>query len=254
VSGAGSATPVRAVITGATGTVGRACAVALAERGCRLSLLGRRPDALASLADELGGTEPVILDQSHGPLVIPDHWRHERLVLVNAAAVFGPLRPFAGTDLAVWTEAVEIDFIGAVRMIHALLPVMIEQRWGRIVQVSSAAARDVPGPFNTAYAVSKIAVDRLLAQLAVELAGTGVTVCSFHPGEIASAMRDDIAGHAAADGRLTGWTEWANRTAAAGDDPRVAAAWVAELLDDDVAAARNGRFGYPQHGGRTDPL
>jgi 3-oxoacyl-[acyl-carrier protein] reductase len=131
---------------------------------------------------------------------------------------------------------------------------MIERRWGRIVQISSAAARDVPGPFNTAYAVSKIALDRLLAQLAVELAGTGVTVCSLHPGEIASAMRDNIADQAAADRRLAGWTDWADRTATAGDDPRVAATWVAELLDDDVAAARRGRFGYPQQGGRTEPL
>ena len=253
MSGARPATPVRAVITGATGAVGRACAVALAGRGCRLSLLGRRPDALAALADELGGAESVIHDQSRGLLEIPDHWRNERLVLVNAAAVFGPLKSFVDTDLALWTDAVEADFLGAARLVHSLVPIMIAQRWGRIVQVSSAAARDVPGPFNTAYAVSKIAVDRLLAQLAVELAGTGVTVCSFHPGEIASAMRDDIAGQAADDDRLAGWTGWAERTAAAGDDPRVAAAWVAELLDDGVAAARNGRFGYPQRG-RDEPL
>ena len=254
MSGAGPRTPVRAVISGATGTVGRACAVALAERGCRLSLLGRRPDALAALADELGGAEAVIHDQSRGLLEVPRHWRSERLVLVNAAAVFGPLKPFADTDLAAWTDAVEIDFLGAARLIHTVLPIMIERRWGRIVQISSAAARDVPGPFNTAYAVSKIALDRLLAQLAVELAGTGVTVCSLHPGEIASAMRDDIADQAAADRRLAGWTDWADRTATAGDDPRVAATWVAELLDDDVAAARHGRFGYPQQGGRTEPL
>lgn len=241
------------MITGATGTVGRACAIALAESGCAVSLLGRRADALAAVADELGPAELVIHDQSRGLLDIPDHWRGQRLMLVNAAAVFGPLKPFADTDLGTWTEAVEIDFLGAARVIHTVLPIMIEQRWGRIVQISSAAARDVPGPFNTAYAVSKIALDRLLAQLAVELAGTGVTVCSLHPGEIASAMRDDIADQAAADGRLAGWTDWADRTAAAGDDPRVAATWVAELLDDDVAAARNGRFGYPQHD-RDEPL
>ena len=234
---------VRAVVTGATGTVGRACATALADRGCRLTLLGRRRDALERVAAELArdGESPEVqlVDQgSPGSLDVPPHWRSERLVLVNAAAVFGPLTPFADADLDDWTGAIEINFVGAARLIHALLPVMIDSGWGRVVQISSAAARDVPGPFNTAYAVSKIALDRLLAQLATELTGTGVTVCSLHPGEIASAMRDDIAGQAALDGRLAGWSGWAERTEDHGDDPRVAAAWVARLLDDDFAERR----------------
>jgi hypothetical protein len=67
-------------------------------------------------------------------------------------------------------------------------------------------------------------------------------------------MRDDIADQAAVDARLDGWAGWAERTAANGDDPAIAAAWVARLLDDDTAAAAHGRFAYPQHGGRTEPL
>ncbi len=249
----------RAIITGATGTVGRACAAALGERGCRLTLLGRRPDALQAVAAELAvtgvETETLIFDQQtdRAPK-IPPQWRSERLVLINAAAVFGPLTAFADAEIDAWTAAVEIDLLGAARLIHAVLPIMIDTGWGRIVQVSSAAARDVPGPFNTAYVVSKLAVDRLLAQLATELVGTGVTVCSLHPGEIASAMRDDIAAQASADRRLAGWTGWAERTADRGDDPAVAAEWVARLLDDEFAAGLNGRFGYPQHGSRSEPL
>lgn len=251
--------PVRAIITGATGTVGQACAAALAERGCRLTLLGRRRDALRALAAQLLGAvetpEIGVLDQrTRDPLAIPPHWRAERLMLVNTAAVFGPLMPFVEADLEDWTAAIELNLIGAARLIHAVLPIMIDGGWGRIVQLSSAAARDAPGPFNTAYAVSKIALDRLLAQLATELVGTGVSVCSLHPGEIASRMRDDIAAQSSPDPRLAGWTGWADRTAAYGDDPAVAAAWTAGLLDDDVANAMNGRFGYPQQGGRSEPL
>lgn len=250
---------VRAIVTGATGTVGRACACALAEQGCELTLVGRRRSALEALVAELDGEgvrcEAIVWDQAGQDLIdIVPEWRSERLMLVNAAAVFGPLAPFAETDLDAWTSTVAVDFLGAARLIHQLLPIMIEVGWGRIVQISSAAARDVPGPFNTAYAVSKSALDRLLAQLATELIGTGVTVCSLHPGEIRSAMRDNIADQAAADARLDGWAGWAERTAAKGDDPAIAAAWVARLLDDDVAAAVHGRFAYPQHGGRSEPL
>jgi NAD(P)-dependent dehydrogenase (short-subunit alcohol dehydrogenase family) len=249
----------RAIVTGATGTVGRACALALGERGCRLTLLGRRLDALQAVAASLAATGAEVETRAfdHGTdrvLDVPPAWRSERLLLVNAAAVFGPLTSFADADIDAWTAAVTVDLLGAARLIHAVLPVMVETGWGRIVQVSSAAARDVPGPFNTAYVVSKLAVDRLLAQLATELVGSGVTVCSLHPGEIASAMRDDIAAQAGVDRRLDGWTSWAERTAAHGDDPTVAANWVARLLDDDVAAALNGRFGYPQQSGRSEPL
>lgn len=249
----------RAIVTGATGTVGRACAIALAERGCRLTLLARRPDALHAVAADLAAagveTETLVFDhRTDRALEIPLLWRSERLLLINSAAVFGPLTAFADADIDAWAAAVEVDLLGAARLIHAVLPIMIDNGWGRIVQISSAAARDLPGPFNTAYVVSKLAVDRLLAQLATELVGSGVTVCSLHPGEIASAMRDDIAAQAIADRRLAGWSGWAERTAAHGDDPTVAADWVARLLDDEFAAAMNGRFGYPQHGGRSEPL
>jgi 3-oxoacyl-[acyl-carrier protein] reductase len=244
---------VRAIVTGATGVVGRACAVALAGRGCALTLVGRRGEALDALADELTGSagrpEVLIVDAgSGGRFAVPDGWRGERLLLVNAAAVFGPLAPFAEVDLDRWLEVMEINFLSAVSQVHAVLPVMIEAGWGRVVQVSSAAARDVPGPYNSAYVVSKSAVDRTLAHLATELGGTGVTVHALHPGEIVSNMRDDIAEQAAADPRLATWTGWAERTAAHGDDVTVAAAWVADLLDDEFAAAMNGRFGYPQRG------
>ncbi len=258
-TGVPSGIATRAVVTGATGTVGRACATALADQGCELTLIGRRRIALEVLAEELvrGERRPSVMvhDQRAGVLPdLPPSWRSERLVLVNAAAVFGPLAPFAETDLDSWTAAIEINFLGAAALIHQVLPIMIESRWGRIVQISSAAARDAPGPFNTAYAVSKVALDRLLAQLATELVGTGVTVCSLHPGEIASAMRDDIAGQSSADDRFGGWAGWADRTAAAGDDPAVAAAWVARLLDDAFAAAANGRFAYPQRDGLSETL
>ena len=77
-----AAPETRAIITGATGTVGRACAAALGERGCRLTLLGRRPDALEAVAAELAATgvetETLIFDQrtDRAPK-IPPHWRSE---------------------------------------------------------------------------------------------------------------------------------------------------------------------------------
>jgi len=92
-------TTVRAIITGATGTVGLACARALAEQGCELTLVGRRRTALDALAAEFDPSglrsEVIVWDQASPDLVdVPQGWYSERLVLVNAAAVFGPLAPF----------------------------------------------------------------------------------------------------------------------------------------------------------------
>jgi NAD(P)-dependent dehydrogenase (short-subunit alcohol dehydrogenase family) len=69
---------------------------------------------------------------------------------------------------------------------------MVDAGWGRIVNVSSAAALAPPGPLNSAYATSKVALNQLTRQLAAELVGTGVTANVIHPGEVKTEMWADI--------------------------------------------------------------
>ena len=61
---------------------------------------------------------------------------------------------------------------------------MIKQGWGRIINVTSAAALHKPGPINSAYGTSKAALNQFTRHLAAELINTGVTTNVVHPGEV----------------------------------------------------------------------
>ena len=65
---------------------------------------------------------------------------------------------------------------------------MMAAGWGRIINFSSAASLHPPGPLNSAYGTSKVALNQFTRHLAAELAGTGVTANVIHPGEVKTAM------------------------------------------------------------------
>jgi NAD(P)-dependent dehydrogenase (short-subunit alcohol dehydrogenase family) len=222
-----------------------------------VTLLGRRRTALEELAADLGTPGPdvevVVADLADGAGPgLPTPWAEDRLLLVNAAAVHGPLGPLAGIDADAWARTVQVNLTALVRLVSAVVPLMLDRGWGRVVQVSSAAAVAPPGRFNSAYAVSKAAANRMLAQLAVEVGGSGVTVHAVHPGEIVSAMWADIDRQSQDRPELADFAQWAIRTAARPDDPDRFSAWVVGLLDDTVAKRHHARFSWPQQPDRPD--
>ena len=100
------------------------------------------------------------------------------------------------------------------------------QGWGRIVNVTSAAALHPPGPLNSAYGTSKVALNQFTRHLAAELAGTGVTANVFHPGDVKTEIWADIRDQVAAlgsDGRRlrAAGSTWVEETG--GDPPEKAA-------------------------------
>lgn len=249
-------TQLWALVTGATGAVGGEAARALVAAGYGVVLHGRRAEAVAAAAEELraaGGTirtavvdlaDPDAVTAALGGLrddgVAP-------LVVVNAAAEFGPLAPVVEIDPAEWARVVALNLGGVMSLLHATVPAMTAAGWGRVIQVSSAAAVVPAGTGNAAYSVTKAAADRLLAHLAAELVGTGVTVHALHPGEIASRMWEHI--REASTGRegLSGYADWARDTGEHPDDLGRVGAMITLLLDDAEASARNGRFSWAQH-------
>lgn len=245
-------TPTRwALVTGATGAVGGACAEGLGGAGLGVVIHGRRQDAVEAVVARLARSgvpaRPLVADLSD-PVALAAavaELPEPPLVLVNAAAEFGPLAPVAEVDAQQWRRMLALNVEAPLALVRALLPVMMDRGWGRIVQVSSAAAVAPPGPGNAAYSVTKAALDRALGHLAAEVEGSGATVHAFHPGEIASRMWQHIQHESARPG-FEGYAEWASSTGRSPDDLAAVTSFVVGLLDDAEAAARHGRFSWAQ--------
>lgn len=164
-------------------------------------------------------------------------------VLVNAAGVFGPLRPFAETDPESWLDVLRVNVFGAVRVTRALVPGMLAAGRGRILTVTSAASLHSPGPLNSAYGTSKAALNQFVRHLAAEIAGSGVTANVVHPGDVKTemwaAIRDEVAAVGAlAESNYGPWVRWVDETG--GDPPSKAVALVLAVLAADPGP--NGEF------------
>jgi NAD(P)-dependent dehydrogenase (short-subunit alcohol dehydrogenase family) len=195
-----------ALVTGAGRGIGRAIALGLARSGARLALVARSRDELEQAAgqvQELGGKALVIAADvgSPGQLAAAAGRARGELgdvdVLINNAAVVTPLGASAGIDPAQWAAAIGVNVVAVANLSFLLLPAMITNGWGRIVNISSGIAARPAGMVRAnAYATSKAALEAHTINLAAELAGTGVTVNAFRPGSVDTAMQAWIRGQA----------------------------------------------------------
>jgi NAD(P)-dependent dehydrogenase (short-subunit alcohol dehydrogenase family) len=118
--------------------------------------------------------------------------RHGRLdVLVNNAAIQGPIGAFETLDWTEWTRALEADLIAPIRLCRAVLPHMRRTGRGKIINVSGGGATG-PRPRFSAYATAKCALVRFTETLAVELAGSGIDVNAVSPGPMNTRMLEEV--------------------------------------------------------------
>jgi 3-oxoacyl-[acyl-carrier protein] reductase len=123
-----------------------------------------------------------------GDLVSYVERHHQRVdVLVNNAAIYGPVAQLDATDPSEWMDALRINLIGPMMLSRAVLPMMRRQRYGKIINISGAGAR--PQPECTAYNASKAGLLRFTEALAVDLADTGIDVNAVAPGVLDTRMR-----------------------------------------------------------------
>lgn len=166
-----------AIITGASSGIGAATARALASSGAAVVLAARRGDRLeavaAAILDAGGVAEPVTCDvrsrDEVARLATTARERFGRIdILINNAGIM-PVSPIAAARMDDWDAMIDINIKGALYVIGHVLPVMLEQRAGHIVNVSSIAGRFI-FPGNVVYCATKHALHVISEGLRLELA------------------------------------------------------------------------------------
>lgn len=238
-----------ALVTGASRGLGREIALGLANAGHPViavarttsaleSLVSQKPDLIFSFQADVSDVKAV---EALAKKVEKEHG--EVQILINAAGVFGPIDLIHKTDPEQWAKTILIDTLAPYFTTRVFLPGMLAKKWGRIINVSSAAALHPPGALNSAYGTSKVALNQFTRHLAAEISGSGVTANVIHPGDVKTEMWADIKEKALALGEVgkdyTAWVDWVAETG--GDDPKKAMELILEIVSSSHDGI-NGRF------------
>ena len=190
----------RALVTGAGRGIGRSIAVALAAAGAQVGLMARTRSQLEAVAREISdaGSEAAVLPGDVGEesdVRASIQTFVERFggidILTNNAGITGPIGPIQEIDGADWERAIRVNLLGCFLCTRYALPYMIEQRAGKIINLSGGGAVGARPRFG-AYSASKAAVVRLTETVAAEVAEYGIDVNAIAPGAINTTMLDVV--------------------------------------------------------------
>ncbi|WEK06604.1 MAG: 3-oxoacyl-[acyl-carrier-protein] reductase [Candidatus Devosia phytovorans] len=186
----------RALVTGASGGIGREIAKALAAAGATVALSGTRVGALEDTQKEIGKDCPILpanlskLDEVDKLVPAAEAAMGGLDILVNNAGMTRD-NLFMRMKDEEWDEVIAVNLTAAFHLNRAVLRGMMKQRFGRIIGISSVVGvMGNPGQGN--YAASKAGLIGMNKALAHEVASRGITVNSIAPGFIASAMTDEL--------------------------------------------------------------
>lgn len=189
-----------AVITGASSGIGEATAVALARAGAKVCLLARRLDRLAALCESIekeGFEKPLhIAADVSKPEDIENAVKNalEKFtridILVNNAGVMY-LGPIEGANIDDWRRMFDINVLGLMNFTHAVLPHMVSNGYGHIVNISSVSGKVVSAR-SAAYSATKFAVGAFSEGLRQEVSSKGIRVTVIQPGAVTTELTDHI--------------------------------------------------------------
>ncbi len=178
-------------ITGASSGIGKASAYAFAKHGARLILAARRISRIKKIADELSKKYsikvlPLQMDvQSYDEVKItikkiPSEWKRID-ILINNAGLSRGLNKIQDGILKDWEEMIDTNVKGLLYVSKEVIPLMLKNKSGHIINVGSIAGREVY-PGGNVYCASKHAVDAITKGMRIDLNGTPVRVSTIDPG------------------------------------------------------------------------
>lgn len=185
-----------ALVTGGGRGIGRAAALALAECGARVIVTARGETEIAEVARRIrddGGDAVAISCDVADRVKVKDLFDRAGVVdvLVNNAGVIAPIAPLVLAEPTSWLYNVAVNLGGVFLPCRFALPGMLSRGWGRVINISSGAAKGGTTGWS-AYSAAKAGVEAMTRTLAAELAGTNVHVNAVRPGIVDTKMQVEI--------------------------------------------------------------
>lgn len=192
------------LITGARRGIGFEIAQLFFERGCKVVICDTDETQTIAAANSLDATRTRVLgltcdvrqeDAVSKMIATVDEQMGGVDILVNNAGISpkhnGKRAPLADTALSEWRDVIDVNLTGAFICSKAVLPSMKRKKWGRIVNISSQAARTASTIAGAHYAASKAGMLAMARTLATEVGAMGITVNCVAPGRIMTPMADE---------------------------------------------------------------
>lgn len=182
------------LVTGATGSVGESLVAVFAQEGYRVSFLYHRSETRANALAQTYGATAILMDLTR-PSELADK---DVDILINNAAINESAELTGDLPLEAWERTISLNLTAPFLLIQQCLPHMIDQKWGRIVNISSiyglrGVERRLP------YTVSKHGLSGLTKTVAREYGRYGITCNEICPGPIESRLLDRIAAESATE-------------------------------------------------------
>ena len=186
-----------ALVTGASGGLGTAIAIALAKAGAKVALSGTRVEALEAVKAKIGDAAVVVPGDLSDAAVTEKLFKGAEAALGGGVDILVNNAGLTRDGLAMrmkdedWQKVIDVDLTAAFRLSRASLRGMMKRKWGRIVGITSiVGVTGNPGQAN--YAAAKAGMIGMSKALAQEVASRGITVNCVAPGFIVSPMTDAL--------------------------------------------------------------
>ncbi len=181
------------LITGATAGIGKACAIKFAAAKFDLIITGRRNDRLMDLKKQLEKEYsievlPLCFDVQDRQVttatltILPERWQKIDILINNAGLALGR-DSFEDADMDDWETMLNSNVHGLLYVSKAVLPFMLAQGKGHIINMGSVAGKEVYEKGNV-YCASKFAVDAITKAMRIDLLKNNIKVTGIHPGAV----------------------------------------------------------------------